>query len=178
MPYNLEPFPVMKEIEDGAPFEPDSTFNRDTIKIDTASWSHVCSARFGLGRPCAEPRNSHWTGDSYRYDIFLRVSSHYSKDEYALRWQHGGGTGWLLEKVPSGMVASTLSFIASNPAEERRWDFCHFLAEAIAATRRSAAQLENERMSQAFLEKRLKRRKSNHRVYLEVIEKPTTLGAV
>ena len=56
------------------------------IQVDPTQWSHVCSARFGPGRPSFS-KQTKWTGDSYRYDIFIRPEHR----QIALRWFNGSG---------------------------------------------------------------------------------------
>ena len=87
------------------------------IQVDPTQWTHVCSARFGPGRPCSFSKQTKWTGDSYRYDIFIRPEHR----QIALRWFNGSGEGWLIaeDKNERG-ERSLLDHIAQLPDEARR----------------------------------------------------------
>jgi hypothetical protein len=107
MTYFQKPHPEgVKPIEQGRFFDPgyDGIVRFD---VKTDEWEHICSARFGEGRPCGWPLTdtTKWTGDSYRYDIYRKVveKKWSSPDfnppiryQYALRWWNGGGEGWLI----------------------------------------------------------------------------------
>ena len=158
----------VKPIEQGRHFDP----GYDGIAcfdVTTAEWEHVCSARFGEGRPCGFNDTTKWTGDSYRYDIYRRGIS--GKTQYALRWWNGGGQGWLIggDNERNG-EACLLPLIASVADENRRWDYCHFLWETAHKTACSAAADMERKYQQAFVDGRLKKRKRKGKYTVEIVQ--------
>jgi len=160
--------PTLATIERGHWFAPNYDGGREAFDIKTAEWTHLCSARFGDGRPCGSSPTL-WSGDSYRYDIFQESFSMVTP-RLAMRWWNGGGKGWLIcsDDRASGQ-SSPLLEIGAMTDEGKRWDYCHFLWMGVYMTALAATKSENRRMSQAFLEKRLKRKQREHKVYVEVI---------
>lgn len=160
--------PHLDPLEKGLMFAPD--YETELIEFDVrpAEWTHVCSARFGDGRPCgfSSKDTTKWSGDSYRYDIFTR------EDQMALRWWNGGGQGWLIAaRKDRRSETCLLSMIAEMHVEARRWDACHFIWEA-AHKSAAAGELGGEtRIYEAFLEGRLKKRRRNGAVHVEIIPK-------
>jgi hypothetical protein len=155
-------FPYLKPIEFGRELAPAYDTPLTTREIITAEWDHICPARFG------EPRGGQikWTGDSFRYDIFQRTDS-IGRHYFALRWWNGSGEGWLIaeDKSRRGEVC-LLDTLAAIPDENRRWDACHFLWETAEKTARAAKRAEYDRVSQAFVDGRLKKRKKRgHNTY-------------
>ena len=66
--------PPMSETELGQTFITAYETELWTFPVDTASWNHVASCRFGEGRPCVWSDATLWSGDSYRYDILSNRS--------------------------------------------------------------------------------------------------------
>ena len=89
---NQPPIPTMRIEESGYLLHPPYGNRYVAIQVDPTQWTHVCSARFGPGRPCSFSKQTKWTGDSYRYDIFIRPEHR----QIALRWFNGSGEGWLI----------------------------------------------------------------------------------
>lgn len=174
--------PHLNPVEQGRlftpPYEPTNP-GLAAFDVRTAEWKHVCSARFGDGRLAWRSRDgkseTRWTGDSYRYDIFC--GQHRERDAWALRWWNGAGEGWLIaEDKKRHEEISLLEMIAQIPKETRRWDACHFLWESIEKSATLAALTEKRRYCEAFLEKRLKRRKRRG-MYPQVVIEPKGEGA-
>lgn len=156
------------------------TYGSELVEFDIFpnEWIHLCSARFGEARVAwtspLTKKNTEWTGDSYRYDIY--VSNDEAKRLIALRWQNGGGSGWLVtEDRARRDELSLLRIIAELPTEARRWDGCHQVYETATKSALAAAAAESRRYSVAFAEGRLKkhRRKGAIKVTLE----PKVIGA-
>lgn len=153
-----QPLPVMGDVEEGVPLVPDYAWNGRKVAVETFKWAHMCSARFGDGRPEHASSKTNWNGDSFRYDIFERWDT--TGRTIALRWSHGGGEGWLTDyDRGSSDQHSILDLIASVPDEARRWDYCHNLAEAISHATYTAKVEERRLVTTAFVEGRLKKRK-------------------
>lgn len=170
-----EPKPRMKIIECGRPFAPEYGQALTDVTVDPAEWEHVCSARFGLGRPCSFNDKTLWTGDSYRYDIFLRKSGRYG-GEYALRWWNGSGEGWLIAEDKDRRGESCLlSMIAAMGDETRRWDACHFLWKAAHMSAVAAAATAANEIKQAFVDGLLKKRKRGGVVRVTIEPKKLTV---
>lgn len=150
--------PLVRPIEYGRMLTNPQQSGTAPIIVHTAQWQHLASARFGPGRPCSLSPRILWSGDCYRYDIFL----HSEMKWLALRWWNGSGEGWLISPSrESRNEQSLLRHIASIDSEALRWGYCHFLWEAVESSR-IAGQLSNdESMQRAILEKRIKIRRRN-----------------
>ena len=152
--------PCMKEIEEGRKLDPDYDTELLRFTVVTADWRHVCSARFGHGRPCSWSNSTKWTGDSYRYDIFSKPKGHGLYARMALRWWNGSGEGWLVTNDLSRRGETCLlSMISELGNEARRWDACHLLWQTAHKTALAAARSESAVYRRAFVEGRLKKRK-------------------
>lgn len=161
--YRKSALPYLHETERGRLLTPE--YVTDFMKpvefdVTPTDWLHVCSARFGEGRPCGFGRSdaTKWTGDSHRYDIFKCKDG--SRELVAVRWSHGGGDGWLVaeDKARRG-EACLLLMIAAMPDEARRWDALHCLCDSIERTAAQVKHNEYKRVATAFVEGRLKKRK-------------------
>ena len=172
MHYSQPEIPIMKPIESAHLLTPEYDHQRSRFDIKTAEWTHVSSCRFG------EARDSHighkWSGDSYRYDIFAKEDRKW----VALRWQNGAGEGWLFDSnfAEERGESHLLFMIADNPDENRRWDFCHKLWEAVHKTAIASASSERQMIFDAFCDKRLKKKRIGHCWRMEIVSKK--LGAV
>lgn len=171
MSWSQNPKPHLHPVETGRLFAPPYDTELTVFNVTTAEWKHVCSARFGEGRPCGFTSHdtTKWTGDSYRYDIFQRAET---RGEWALRWWNGSGEGWLVTDYLGGRSDTCLLEVISNTTEEpRRWDACHFLWQIAFKTALAASRREEARYERAFLEGRLKkvkgRNKGSYRVEIK-----------
>jgi hypothetical protein len=159
--------PHLAPVEKGRRIAPQYDTPLDFFDVTTADWRHVCSARFGPGRPCSFDSKTLWTGDSYRYDIFRQVGLH--RDFMALRWWNGSGEGWLIAEEKGRSEVCLLAMIADMPVEERRWDACHFLWETAHKSELAGGRSEAHRYAQAFVEGRLKKRRRKGTVRVEIV---------
>ncbi len=160
------PIPEMQTIEYMRMMEPEQCGGLLQHETDSSQWIHLVSARFGPGRPCSHNDKTRWNGDSYRYDVF-RHSVH---DWIGLRWTHGGGTGWLVEKDYTRRgEQSLLLHIAQLPNEPQRWDYCHLLAKSLDKTAHAARQLEALHWERAILEKRITIRRRNKQRRVDIL---------
>ena len=151
---------MMQVQETGYLLHPPYGTRHTPITIDTTEWTHVCSARFGPGRPCSFSRSTKWTGDAYRYDIFIRPDDRYT----ALRWANGAGEGWLItEDKCEREEGSLLKHIAEILPEARRWDYCHFLWGAVTQSQCAAVCTTDAAWEEAILNKKIHIRKRNGR---------------
>ncbi|MGH8897012.1 MAG: hypothetical protein ACRDZ4_08335 [Egibacteraceae bacterium] len=162
--------PHLHEHETGRLLAPQYETPLDHFPVTTAEWAHVCSARFGPGRPCGWSDTTQWTGDSYRYDIFERLTD--GARQMALRWWNGSGEGWLIAENNwrRGEIC-LLSMIAAMPDEARRWDACHFVWEAATKSAGAAAREMADLYAVAFVEGRLKKRRRNGRIRVMIVPK-------
>ena len=159
MTYKQKNAPTFREDETSIPFAPAYDYGRPPEAVKPAEWKHLCPARFGEARPTEWNGKTHWTGDSYRYDIFERIDS-IGRRQLAMRWENGAGQGWLLaeDEAKSGK-ANLLDLIVGIPDEARRWDYCHFLYETAHKSASLAIRNTVEKMKQAYVDGRLKKRK-------------------
>ena len=152
------PLPLVCLIEYGRMLTNPQQSGTALIIVHTAQWQHLASVRFGPGRPCSVSPKTLWSGDCYRYDIFL----HSEMKWLALRWWNGSGEGWLIAPPrESHSEQSLLRHIATIEDEATRWDYCHFLWEAVEISRIASQLTHEESMRSAILEKRVKIRRRN-----------------
>lgn len=164
--YREPMLPVMREVEPAVFF--DCSVNPINRTVKTAEWTHSSRAIFGESRPCGfGGTTTKWTGDSYRYDIFTKGR------EIALRWWNGAGEGWFVynDSAESGEV-SLLWMIAAMENENRRWDACHFVWQTADRLSRWKVRETAAEYQQAFYDGRLKKRKRNGKVFVEILPKP------
>lgn len=158
-PMEQKETPWLNAVEKARAFAPPYDTELWQWDLNPADWEHICPARFGEGRPCGfvgAAAQTNWSGDSYRYDIYQRDGGKH----YALRWQNGGGCGWLvsMNEMPHGEW-NLLEMIVNMPVEARRWDACHFLWQCAYNTAMASARSERDAIHQAFVEGRLKKHK-------------------
>lgn len=171
-PMNRDGLPYLQAIERGYFLHSCLVKERD-MEIVPAAWQHVCSCRFGEGRLCSWSSTTKWTGDCYRYDIFRRGHERQDK-QIALRWSNGSGDGWLVcEEKDVQDQQSLLAVIAEITVEERRWDACHFIYNTYRQSWEQSAKRKTQELHTAFVQGRLKKRKREGRVFVEV--RPATI---
>jgi hypothetical protein len=166
--WNQNDQPQLQPVERGRLLAPAYDTPLTTFEIKPHEWSHLCSARFGAPRPTGIRPRVLWTGDSVRYDLFIRTSVR--GDEVALRWRNGSGQGWLIAEDNSRSGEDCLLLlIARLESEPQRWDACHFLWQVAHRTAAAAALAESDRLKRAFVEGRLKKRRRRGIVTVEVL---------
>lgn len=152
------PLPLVCPIEYGRMLTNPQQSGTAPIIVHTAQWQHLASARFGPGRPCSVSPKVLWSGNCYRYDIFL----HSEMKWLALRWWNGAGEGWLITTSHETRgEQSLLRHITTIENEATRWDYCHFLWEAVEQSRIAGQLMNEESMRSAILEKRVRIRRKN-----------------
>jgi len=156
---------MMKETEYGFLLTPPYDSGLFQIEVSPSEWMHVCPCRFG------EARKSNlglkWSGDCYRYDIFTAKSE---LPRIALRWENGGGSGWLIDQLDDNRSETHLLSMIVGLKEDRRWDFCHKLWETQHRTACAAKYSEASRIFGAFCEGKLKRRKRDGMYRMEILQ--------
>ncbi len=105
--------PTLNAVERGRPLSPPYDFPLEVSEVKQDAWKHVCPCRFGEGRGSD---GSKWSGDCYRYDIF--VSTETWRARHALRWWNGAGEGWLIEDA--ALPDNRPSCNSSRPCPTRR----------------------------------------------------------
>lgn len=166
MTWTDTPNPHLRPVEHGRMIAPEYGNTPQSMEIVTAEWHHLASARFGPGRPCGWGPSTLWTGNSYRYDIFI----HQERKQVALRWWNGSGEGWLISQDYSERhEQSLLRHIASLEDETIRWDFCHFVWQATEKSRLAGETHSTQLFTTAFLENRLKRRQRQGITRVEIL---------
>jgi len=147
------PLPPLQPYEAAQFFQPEHHRPLKAFQLFPREWTHLMSCRFGLDRPSSFDCHVPWSGNSFRYDIFERAEY----TQLALRRQHGNGTCWyIVHEYRSRHESSLLRHILSIKDEPTRWDYCHFLCDALERTQYAAHAAERERWTQALLEKRVK----------------------
>lgn len=132
--------------------------------VNPATFTHISPCRFGAPRHCGLG-DTLWSGDCYRYDIYFDAKS----QRYALRWQNGGGIGWLVS--PDREYSDELHLlrvIAELKDEARRWDCAHMLWQTAVHTAAAAAATGRQFMLAAHREGRIRvrRRHKSHVWYV------------
>ena len=154
------PLPLMQPRETAQFFQPEYDQSLTTFEAEPNQWTHLASCRFGPARPSGFDPRVPWSGESFRYDLFERTE--YKR--LAIRRRHGAGTRWyIVHEYRHEDRASLLRLILSIDHEPTRWDYCHFLCDALERTEYAAHVSERERWTQAVLQKRVKiQRKRGH----------------
>lgn len=166
--WRQQPKPHVKGTERGRLFAPEYDTELTYFDVKPAEWTHLCSARFGDGRPCGTG-NTKWTGNSYRYDIFFKTQAG-ENDLLALRWSNGSGDGWLISEWKKPRRESNILDVITTIGDEgERWDLCHFLWQTAHKTALAAERATAARYERAFMENRLKKKKGpgGYRVRIE-----------
>ena len=178
---NQKETPWLSQVEKGQLIAPPYEQHLVTFDIDPLKWEHVCPCRFGQGRLAwrsADGKSeTKWTGDCYRYDIYKMENTSdnpYRSTKWALRWYNGSGSGWLVcDDKNARNQENLLAMICQMTVEERRWDACHFIWEAVNCSVQAAVKAEREKYSKAFIEKRIKKQKiRGQNAYRVTIEPP------
>jgi hypothetical protein len=170
--YSVPETPNMKNVESGIVVDREGA----KMAIDPREWKHLCSARFGKGRPCHFNPKVCWTGDSYRYDIFEILDDVTRQRYVALRWQNGAGEGWFVFRDRNDEHQKILlDLIVTIPSEEDRWDYCHFLWGSLDCVALAAAVRSSREVKEAFVEGRLKKRKIRGRQEYKVEIEPRVI---
>lgn len=160
----------LKEVETGTFFQPVYPNGRTTFDVKTSEWKHIVRATFGQARPSGLSSDVCWTGNSYRYDIYrYNGKGIYDTGAWALRFSHGGGNGWLTHRPLKGETTPLEHAVAL--AEPLRWDICHFLYESVEKTAHEAARDKYREMANAFVDGRLKKRRQDGQVRVEILPK-------
>lgn len=169
-----KPIPHLHEIEQGRDLIPDYGGPARARAITTSEWQHMVPCRFGEARSCSWLATTKWTEDSHRYDIFESPMLNC----IALRWWNGSGEGWLIvnERHLDRGDGSLLRHIARIETETNRWDLCHQLWGAACKSHAAGETKGRQVYEQAFLDGRLKKRRRQGRVSVEL--KPVYLKPV
>lgn len=168
MHYSQPDKPEMRAVETGFLMVPDYESRREPLEIQTAEWNHIASCRFG--EPRASSSNHNWSGDSYRYDIFVKGEGWGS--QVALRSVNGGGTEWLVDRDDTlRHEMHLLRAIVTFDDEARRWDMAHKLWESVHKTALASSLRERQILFEAFCDGRLKRRKRGNVWRMEILPK-------
>lgn len=165
--------PNLKDIETGRFFQPVYPNGIPTFEVKTAEWKHLARASFGPARG----EGTRWTGDSHRYDIYRYDGEDiFNKLAWAVRYSHGGGQGWFVYRPHSRNKTSPIEHALALP-EPQRWDVCNFLCESVERTATEAARDQYTRVAEAFVDGRLKKRRKDGRVRVEILPKVVEVQA-
>jgi len=135
--------------------------NRGEARDVPVAWlEYLAAGIFGGPRPSVTAR-IRWSGDSHRYGIYRNLSPH-GRHSIILLERHGGGmVGYQFDQ---SYAIETWEALARTLAPEMIWNLCNQIAESCQASR--AAERSN--MHRAFLEGRMKKRRRNHRLWVDV----------
>jgi len=118
------------------------------------------SGTFGEARPSVA--STRWTGDSHRYGIYRNRAGVYKNGVIVVECHGGGMFGYAFDNLVAG---ETWEYVARNLSPETIWNLCYQIAGAY----RTARDAEKRLLSLAFLEGRMKKRRKNNKVYVEIV---------
>jgi len=132
------------------------TLNRgESEEVPTGELHLLARAYFG-------GRNVGWTGDAYKFGIYHRRVQ-IGRPEIVIVVSHGRG---MEAYALSDLVAvQTWTHLVDKLSEELLWNLCY----EIMHVQRAVKDETTRKMGRLFLEGRLKRRRRQNRVYLEVL---------
>jgi len=129
-----------------------------TVKL--ADLQFIAAGIFGPGRPCdlSRPDGTKWTGDAYAFGIYrYRCAIH---DRAVIIESNGSG----IKAYYLQGYAERWEQICMLLTPSLVWDLCQSITDAHEATQIN----EHRRMSQLFVDGRLKKRKRNGRFHVEI----------
>ena len=133
------------------------------IEVEVEKLEFLASAMFGVGRDSSPGSNTKWTGDAYKHGIYRCLRPLSGRPAIVIIEVHGGGThGYYWNTFTAH---ETWTRLASTLPSEALWNICHDLCQMYQNARR----VEREKLHRQFLEGRLRRRRRNHTVYVEVL---------
>jgi hypothetical protein len=125
--------------------------NSGPHQISIASLRFVNAGIFGEGRPCSFNSKVKWTGDSYRYGVYLFEEDPDEMRPVILETDGGGTRGIIFPAYTTDLW----SVIAVGLLPPQLWDMCHSIMKYGA----SMQKCTETRIYQAFAEGRLIKKK-------------------
>jgi hypothetical protein len=119
----------------------------------------LAAGLFGPGRPCGFDSRTKWTGNSYRYGVYLFEYRDGRLQPVILRCCGSGASGVMF----SDHAAETWKALASSLIPEQLWDVCHGIME-LSDNMQFYTQA---RIHHEFAEGRLVKRRRHGNVYIE-----------
>ena len=130
--------------------------------VPIAGLEFLAAGHFGEARSSRPGSTTKWTGSSHRYGIYRNPSGLYKNGIVVLERHGGGMVGYAFDNLVAG---ETWDHIAANFSPEMIWNLCNQIAHAY----RTARDAERHIAYQAFAEGRLKKRRRQNKIYVEVI---------
>lgn len=141
----------------------------ETIKLDSLEF--VRTVEFGEARPSGGGSSSKWTGDNYKFYVFI-CHNEFKSDSLVLMQSSGGGYRWYVFESrdfrdmilrfcghgpPSGGVLA--GFLNGELPEPRLWDLLYQLLGTYQEAAKQGYLKAQQEIYAAFVEGRLKKKK-------------------
>lgn len=130
------------------------------VPVETLEF--LAAGIFGEARPSDLGPTTRWTGDSHRYGIYRNPTGLYRNGIVVIECHGAGMSGYAFDSLVAG---ETWKHVANAFPPEMIWNICNLFVDAY----RTARDAERHFMGRAFLEDRLKKRRRNHRVHVEIL---------
>jgi hypothetical protein len=141
--------------------------NRGEIReVSVDQLQFLAAGLFGEARPTGFSSTTRWTGDSHRYGIYRNPSGLYRNGIVVLECHGGGMCGYAFDNLVAG---ETWQYLAVHLPPEMIWNLCNQIAHSYRAARDSERHLWHR----AFVEGRLKKRRRNNKVHIEMVPSPS-----
>jgi hypothetical protein len=141
----------------------DSASYGEFIEVEVEKLEFLASAMFGVGRVSSPGSNTKWTGDAYKHGIYRWRRPFSVCPAIVIIEVHGGGTqGYYWNTLTAHETWTHLADILSS---EALWNVCHDLCQMY----HNARNVERRELHRQFLEGRLRKRRRNHNLYVEVL---------
>lgn len=137
-----------------------SSTSAQIFEVELAPFELIGVGQFGVGRPCGWDTATKWTGDSHKYGIYKHGR------KLLILESHGGGEQGYYDN--SSHAIELFDQLCSSLPSERIWDLCY----QIATTENRAYLKGRQEVMTLFLQGRLRHRKRNHRVHVEILPTP------
>jgi hypothetical protein len=141
----------------------DSLNRGEFIEVMFEHLEFLAAAMFGEGRlsPCGG--TTKWIGSAYKHAIYRYKRSVVSSGSIVIIEAHGGGTqGYCINTLTA---VETWTHLACALPSEMLWNICHDLCQMYA----NARYVERQKIHLQFLQGRLKKRRRNNRLHVELV---------
>jgi hypothetical protein len=133
------------------------------VEVEFEKLEFLASAMFGAGRPSQPGSNTKWTGDAYKHGIYRCLRPSPGQPAIVIIEVHGGGTqGYYWNTLAAHEMWIHLADILSS---EALWNICHDLCGMY----HNARSAERGKLQRQFLEGRLRKRRRNRILHVEVL---------
>ena len=141
----------------------DSANYGDFIDVEVEKLEFLASGMLGAGRASSRGSNTKWTGDAYKHASYQCPRPSYGRRAIVIIEAHGGGTQGYFWNTLSAY--ETWTHLVNILPSEVLWNVCHDLCQMY----HNARSVERKKIHRQFLEGRLRKKRRNQTVYVEVL---------